>query len=74
MLQTYMTHVVGNTTTFGPELQDDPCCRCGAESVVNICPGDGRLHHHGRVHTKNGGLEAVCSKCIEDVRKEWNKK
>jgi len=51
---------------------DDPCVRCGAESVPNICAGDGRYHHHGMVHLpEHGGPEALCRECAETVVEEW---
>jgi len=69
MLKSYRTHesppdaegVVWMIS--GPEIDDVPCQRCGGESVPNICEGDGRYHHHGRVHTVAGGLEALCRPC-----------
>ena len=63
----------GSTTImFRPNLPDiaDPCA-CGAESVVNVCDGDGRLHHHGRVHTISGGLEALCKNCANVENGKW---
>jgi hypothetical protein len=51
---------------------DDPCFRCGDESVPNVCEGDGRYHHHKMVHLPGGsGPEALCRKCAETVVEEW---
>lgn len=52
------------------DLVDDPCA-CGAESVPNTCNGDGRRHHHGMIHTKGGGLAAMCSECAANDRLDW---
>ncbi len=71
MLMRYKTVQVGNTLTITGELEECPCYLCGGESVVNSCPGDGRLHHHGQVHIPKGGLEAVCANCIALVKMEW---
>jgi hypothetical protein len=71
MLQRYVEHEVEGGFAVGPEVEDDPCFLCGAESVANSCPGDGRLHHHGRVHIPGGGLEPVCGGCIEKVKAGW---
>jgi hypothetical protein len=53
------------------ELVDDPCSRCGGESVPNVCAGDGRYHHHGRVHTVERGLEPLCRMCAELDAEAW---
>jgi hypothetical protein len=71
MLQSYVTHEVKGGFTIGPEVQDDPCFLCRGESMANTCPGDGRLHYHGRVHVPGGGLEPVCSGCLEHVKAQW---
>jgi hypothetical protein len=49
-----------------------PCDRCGQQAWPNPCPGDGSEHHHGRVHIKGGGLQAVCHECWKQVYDEWN--
>lgn len=64
----------GKTLAITDELVDDPCARCGAESVSNVCEGDGRLHHHGRVHTRAGDLQALCGPCGKVVADEWKRK
>lgn len=46
--------------TVLPGVEPEPCAVCGRESIVNSCEGDGRLHHHGRVHSPGNGLEARC--------------
>lgn len=61
----------GRTLAITDGLEDDPCQRCGAESVPNVCEGDGRFHHHGRVHTIGGGLEALCKSCGQIAAQEW---
>lgn len=53
------------------EWEDDPCVICGGESVPNVCPGDGRLHHHGKVHTADNGFVALCDNCIIAIDMEW---
>jgi hypothetical protein len=50
---------------------DDPCPRCGGESVPNVCAGAGRYHHHGRIHTVEGGLEPLCRMCAELDGAAW---
>ena len=55
----------------GPETEEIRCYICGGESVPNVCPGDGRYHHHGCVHTAQGGLEGVCANCIPTVEADW---
>jgi hypothetical protein len=48
------------------------CERCGLRPAEpQPCPGDGREHHHGRVHIKGGGQQAVCHQCWKDVYDEW---
>jgi hypothetical protein len=47
------------------------CERCGEEAQPHVCPGDGRLHHHGCVHTFADDLIPVCNECIEEVGAEW---
>lgn len=64
----------GRTLAITEELVDDPCGRCGAESVPNICEGDGRLHHHGRIHTPGGKLEALCRSCGDAANGEWKQR
>jgi hypothetical protein len=71
MLQQYKLVEHEGMFTVGPELEDVPCYICGGESVVNACPGDGRLHHHGQVHVPEKGLQAVCANCIQLVKAEW---
>lgn len=56
---------------IGPDVEPTPCTRCGSESFGNVCPGDGRYHHHGCVHTVDGGLEPLCHDCIKVVDEEW---
>lgn len=63
-----------NHFTIGPELEPDPCKRCGGESVPNICNGDGRYHWHGRVHTLGDGLEALCASCAEAAATDWDRR
>ena len=36
-----------------------------------VCAGDGRLHHHGRVHTSGGGLKWLCDVCMNLDKKMW---
>jgi hypothetical protein len=47
------------------------CERCGAEAGGNVCPGDGRYHRHGAIHTVDGGLELVCAQCAQTIADEW---
>jgi hypothetical protein len=56
---------------YTDEFVEDPCPRCGDESVRNICAGDGRNHHHGRVHTVERGLEPLCRMCAELDAASW---
>ncbi len=65
----------GNVThiSYLDELEPVPCERCGAESKVNICEGDGRVHHHGCVHTVEGRLLALCHECGEKATEDWRK-
>lgn len=79
MLRHYKSvEVVGQggrrTLSFTNELVDDPCERCGAESVPNVCEGDGKQHHHGRVHTRAGDLQALCRPCGNIAAGEWKQK
>ena len=54
------------------ELVDDPCERCGGESVPNICEGCQKYHHHGRVHPiDGGGLMPLCRMCGELDAAAW---
>lgn len=55
----------------GPETEEIRCYICQGEAVPNVCPGDGRYHHHGCVHTPGGGLEGVCKNCIDTVEADW---
>ncbi len=59
------------TLVIGPETEDVPCAWCGGESNVEICPSDGRVHHHGQIHRPGGALDACCDNCIETARQEW---
>ncbi len=45
----------------------EPCERCGADGRTNVCPMDGRYHHHGCVHTPEGGLEWLCRDCTAEI-------
>jgi hypothetical protein len=73
MLYEYVTHErPDGSFVVGPELREVPCERCGAESRPNGCAGDGRTHHHGRVHTLDGGLQALCLRCAATAADEWN--
>ena len=36
-----------------------------------MCPGDGRYHHHGMIHTVDQGLRAVCDECAVIERNRW---
>lgn len=56
---------------IGPETEEERCYLCGEEAHANWCPGDGRSHHHGCVHTPEGGLEAVCRSCHPKVEQAW---
>lgn len=48
------------------------CERCDARPARGqVCPGDGRYHHHGRVHTVTDGLELVCDACRQTIADEW---
>jgi hypothetical protein len=58
-------------TWIGPETEETPCELCGAEAHRQICPGDGRPHHHGCVHTVDRKLIPVCNDCIAKVDAEW---
>lgn len=53
------------------ELVEVRCARCAEEAFPQVCPGDGRYHHHGCVHTSAGGFEAVCDDCAKTVDREW---
>ncbi len=44
---------------------------CGHQGRPNICEGDGRSHHHGRVHTKAGGLEWLCGTHYQMDAASW---
>lgn len=59
------------TLAITDELVDDPCARCGGESVPNVCEGDEKFHYHGRVHTVSGGLDALCKACGQIAAQEW---
>jgi hypothetical protein len=56
---------------IGPETEETPCVRCGGEAFPQVCPGDGRSHHHGCVHTVVGRLDPVCNRCYPHVVAEW---
>lgn len=78
MLKHYKSVETSNTNgvrtlALTDELVDDPCERCGAESVPNVCEGDGKQHHHGRVHTKKGKLQALCGPCAKWIADEWKR-
>jgi hypothetical protein len=61
------------------ETEEVPCYLCGGPANRQVCPGDGRYHHHGCVHLPErngnehwrGGLEAVCNGCFPLVEAEW---
>lgn len=36
-----------------------------------VCPGDGRYHHHGGVHTADEKLLYVCDDCRQRIADEW---
>ena len=65
----------GGRFTISDETEEVPCYLCGGEARRQICPGDGRYHHHGCVHLPSaggrGGLEAVCNDCFPLVEAEW---
>jgi len=44
---------------------------CGHNGRPNSCEGDGRLHHHGRIHTRAGALEWLCGSHAAYDRQEW---
>lgn len=50
------------------EVQHDMCENCGeARGRFQICHADGRIHHHGCVHTVDEGLKWLCDYCcIQD--------
>jgi hypothetical protein len=48
-----------------------PCDRCGEEGRPQVCPGDGRYHHHGCVHTASGGFQWLCDPCRQTAADEW---
>lgn len=41
------------------------------EGLPQVCNGDGRYHHHGMVHTYDGGLMWLCDECWKLDRAEW---
>lgn len=51
-----------------------PCELCGGESFANACGRDDRLHHHGRIHTVDGELKALCRSCAIIENEKWNAK
>lgn len=55
------------------ELEEVPCYLCDGEARRQVCPGDGRYHHHGCIHLPEGagGLGAVCDECYPIVEAEW---
>lgn len=44
---------------------------CGHAGRPNFCAGDGRMHHHGRVHTRTGHLEWLCGSHYAMDRAAW---
>lgn len=55
-----MLHLVQTTATTGglqvDETRDDGLCAvtdCTADGRPQVCPYDGRYHHHGRIHYEN---------------------
>jgi hypothetical protein len=50
----------------------EACERCGKPGQPQVCPGDGRYHHHGEVHTVSGCLQWVCDLCCQTVADEWS--
>jgi hypothetical protein len=56
---------------------DDPCTFCGGESIPSVCPGDGRLHHHGAIHPPPdsgvSGYWFLCNNpdCVELALAAW---
>lgn len=48
------------------------CSRCDEPSVANVCPADGRAHHHGGIHSVDSGLERVCEKHAQTIADEWD--
>lgn len=57
-----------NTT----KLIDVDCDHCETnDAKVQMCEGDGRIHHHGMVHVKDGGLMYLCDNCAEAEAKNW---
>jgi hypothetical protein len=54
------------------ELEEDPCERCGGESVPNICESCEKYHHHGRVHPLEEHVPmALCRMCAELDAAAW---
>lgn len=54
---------------FDIENINGSCTRCHDEpGKMQICPGDGRLHHHGQVHWPEIGLVWIGDKCLADLK------
>lgn len=50
---------------------------CGQAGLAHICPGDGRYHHHGAIHTKPdtkldlGPWGWLCNVHFAIAKEEW---
>jgi len=44
------------------------------EGQFNQCEADGRMHHHGMVHTLEGSLMWLCKECAEIEADRWKAK
>lgn len=48
------------------------CEECNRkEWCFQVCNGDGRVHHHGAIHTFEGWLKSVCNDCHQKDKEKW---
>lgn len=50
---------------------------CGQPGNPRVCPGDGRYHHHGMIHTRPdtaldlGSWDWLCDEHFAVAKREW---
>lgn len=51
------------------------CETCGINEAKNqVCNGDQKLHYHGRVHTADDKMLALCDDCLSRDAVAWDKR
>jgi hypothetical protein len=51
------------------------CEKCKTnDGKFNSCEADGRMHHHGAIHTKEKGLMFLCQECANEENAKWRNK